>query len=330
MNDQLMRDLLHEVADDIEPADRLDAIRAATGRRTHRGWWAAGGAALVAASVVTAFALTTGGSPRRAAPDVATPAPTSTATDPVRTEGLSVTVYYAGEAPAGVRLYRERRQVDAANPVDAAVVALGLTPLDADYRTLWPADVIRDWSFDGVGDDGQIGVTVDPSVRERPASITPEEASLAVEQVVRTLQVATESSAPVQFYADGNPIDQVLGVPTSEPLAPAPDLDVLSRVNLLNPDEGQEVDNDGGLVVEGLANSFEGNVVIRVQRWEGTAVVAEVPTIAGWGGEGLYPFIERLNLFDVPAGEYVVIAQTDDPSGQGMSDTDTKRITVVD
>jgi hypothetical protein len=80
MNDLKIRDLLHEVADDVEPGDRLAAIRAATapaGRRTRRGWWAAGGAGLVAASVVTAFTLNTGGAPQTTDPDLAGPPSTS-------------------------------------------------------------------------------------------------------------------------------------------------------------------------------------------------------------------------------------------------------------
>ena len=44
MSDRI-KDLLHEVADGVDPGERLDAIRAETsgGRRTGRGWWAAGG-----------------------------------------------------------------------------------------------------------------------------------------------------------------------------------------------------------------------------------------------------------------------------------------------
>lgn len=43
-----------------------------------------------------------------------------------------------------------------------------------------------------------------------------------------------------------------------------------------------QADNDEPPVVQGT-NSFEGNVVTRVQRWEGTYVVDQKPAIAGWG-----------------------------------------------
>ena len=77
------RDLLHEVADGVEPGDRLDAIRAATPRSAYapRAGGSAGGAGLVAASVVTALALTTGGAPQtgghRTRPGPETPATTA-------------------------------------------------------------------------------------------------------------------------------------------------------------------------------------------------------------------------------------------------------------
>ena len=79
-----------------------------------------------------------------------------------------------------------------------------------------------------------------------------------------------------------------------------------------------------------MGNSFEGNIVIQVQRWEGTEVVVEVPTIAGTYEDHLFPFAERVSLFDVPAGDYLVLARTDDPTGEGRFHVDTRRITVVD
>lgn len=331
MTDQMIRQLVHEVADGVEPGDRLDAIRAATGRRTHRGWWVAGGAALVAASVVTALALTTGDAPQTRAPDPASPAPGTTAAENSSC-CRTVPVYFVGDTPAGPRLYRE---LNAGNRLDQSAETFALNAamagdaLDPDYRSPWP---------EGSAVEGYLMATESPirlnlvgDVHDRPDGMTAADARLAVEQVVRTAQAVFDNGRlPVRFLVDNQPTDQVLGLPASDPINVRPDLDVLAHVSLTTPSEGQVVDNDGGLVVEGMANSFEGTVVIRLQRWEGTAVVAQVPTIAGSGGTGLFPFIERINVFDVPPGDYVVIAQTDDPSGAGMVDTDTRRITIVD
>lgn len=322
MTDRI-KDLLQEVADDVEPGDRIDAIRAATGvRRPGRGWWTAGGAGLVAASVVTALALTTGGDAPPEEP--ATSVPTTGA--PVEVFG-----YYAGDTPDGQRLYRELRSVVAGDPFDAALIALASPPDDPDYVNLWPADAIQDVSFDGIGDDGLIGVTVDRSYATRPASMTPEQAGLAVEQVVRTLQTASASRAPVQFHADGSPLSQVLGVPTSEPLVPASDLSVLAHVSLTAPAEGQEVDNDDPFTVEGLGNSYEGNIVTRIQRLSGVVeVVAEEPTIAGTYEDRLFPFEVTFDLTTVPPGDYLVASRTDDPTGEQRFHVDDRRLTIVD
>jgi hypothetical protein len=43
----------------------------------------------------------------------------------------------------------------------------------------------------------------------------------------------------------------------------------------------------------------------------------------------LFPFEGEFDISAYPPGEYVVIAMTDDPSGNGMSHTDTKRFTVL-
>jgi len=177
MNDDRLRDLMNETAEAVEPGDRLDAIRAATsgGRRTAWVWWATGGAGLVAASVVTAVVLGGGASPQGTRPgpaDSAVPTPTSptpSATEPAPDVELSiVAVYYVGDTPDGPRLYREFRRVGAADPFGAAIAALSLVPVDPDYRNLWPADAIQDVSFDGIGDDAIIGITVDPASRPRP------------------------------------------------------------------------------------------------------------------------------------------------------------------
>ena len=70
-------------------------------------------------------------------------------------------------------------------------------------------------------------------------------------------------------------------MPTAEALAAGRDLEVLAHVSITDPLEGLLVDNDRPFTVKGVGNSYEGNVVTRIQRWEGTDVVAEKPTIAG-------------------------------------------------
>lgn len=347
MSGDRIKDLLHEVADGVEPGDRLEAIRAATtgGRRTGRGWWAAGGVALVAASVMTALALTTGGTPQRSDPDPATStSPSETATDPTspdpptELETSTVPVYYVGDTPDGPRLYREFRRLPG-DPLEAAVSAavgrtldgVGLPPLDPDYRVPWPSLTRARAALDATGDTIEIDLGGDPegSLHNR-GDLTGAEAGLAVEQLVRTAQGVVGERLPVRFLLYGEITDQVLGEPASEPLTTGSDLAVLAHVSLTAPAEGQEVDNDGGLIVDGLANSFEGNVVITVERLDDGEVLVEEPTIAGTYEDRLFPFTVRLNVVDVPAGDYLVRARTDDPSGEGRFHTDSRRITVVD
>ena len=249
MNDLQIRDLLHEVADDIEPGDRLDAIRAATapaGRRTRRGWWAAGGAGLVAASVVTAFALSTGGAPQTTGPDPAGPPPTSgtTVTDGQGTS-RPVHVYFVGDTAAGPRLFRElRSDLDPDSRVVLAIDAvLRGDALDPDYRSPWPEGVVlRQWSS---GPDG-IMVSLEGAPVDRPADMTEEDARLALEQLVRTAQeVYGQGKVPVDVQIEQQVTDTVLGVPTTAPLTGSPDLDVLAPVSLTEPSEGQKERADG-------------------------------------------------------------------------------------
>jgi hypothetical protein len=338
MSDQRIRDLLHEVAEGIEPGDRLHAIRSATapaGRRT--GWWAAGGVSLVAASVVTALALSTGGTPRSQDPDPAEPAPTRT-TAPESPRTSAVPVYYVGDTPDGPRLYREFRRMEG-DPLDAAVAAAvgrtvdgpPLAPLDPDYRVPWPPMTGASATVSSAGDVIEINLGGDPegSLHDR-GDLSDAEAGLAVEQLVRTAQAAVQERLPVRFLLYDEITDQVLGVPTSEPLTVGSDLAVLAHVSLSDPSEGTTVDNDEPFTVKGVGNSFEGNIVTWIQRWEGTDVVDEEPAIAGTYEDRLFPFEVTFDLTDVPPGDYVVSSRTDDPTGEGRFHTDSRRITIVD
>ncbi|MEO5663998.1 MAG: Gmad2 immunoglobulin-like domain-containing protein [Nocardioides sp.] len=329
-----LHELLTDAVADVEPGYALDDIRART-TPTRRRWpYAAGGAVLAIAASVAAFAVLTPDHAPRATDPGSTTSPSATATATELATDLpqqGVEVYYVGDTPDGPRLFSENRMVQAANPLEAAIAALEQTPLDPDYRTYWPAGAIESIHFDGIGGDGVFGVVLtDTSLHDRPASMDEATAQMAIAQVMYTLQKGANARAAVSFSFDHNPIDQVFGVPTSEPLTTGVVLDTLAHVSITTPSEGMLVDNDEPLVVEGVGNSFEGNIVTRIQRWEGTHVVDQKPAIAGMGEDRLFPFEITFDLTGVPPGDYVVISQSDDPSGQGRFDTDTRRITVVD
>lgn len=237
----------------------------------------------------------------------------------------TVAVYYVGDTErAGPRLYREfqRGQGDA---LTAGVAALTGTPLDGDYRTMWDAGQITSASYEGE----IIDVVVDPAVRQRPGGMSAAEARAAVEQVIYTLQAAVQERAPVQFRTADNPIDRVFGVATSEPLANAPMLDVLSHLNLTSPEQGSTVD-DGVLEISGVGNSFEANVGWEIRRGD-EVVLDGFATMAGWMEPKLFPFETTADVSDLPPGDYTLWATTDDPTGgtEGIGAmTDDKDFTI--
>lgn len=316
--------LLHDAVSDVEPTDRLAEIRRVTDARPRRlGWYAAGGAVLAAAAAVTAIALITSQTPPRADDPGPGPATSPPAPSPSQLEA----VYYVGDTPAGPRLYRYFQSPHAGEDV---LDLLTQTPADPDYRTAWAPGSFAGVTFDGPV-PGQIDVTIaKASLRERPAGMTELEAALAIEQVIYTVQAAAraEERLPVQFRFGDNPIDQVLGVQTSEPLAAAPQLDVLSLMSISDPVEGLVVSDS--FVARGVANGFEGTVACRLLNDDREAVWEE-PTIAGWGEPKLFPWELTVDLAGVPPGTYQFWCSTDDPTGgtEGRgADVDTRTVVV--
>ncbi len=337
MNDLQIRDLLHDVADDVEPGDRLDAIRAATSpgvRRPGRAWWVGGGAGLVAASAVAALVLSTGGAPQS---DGRGPAgqPTASATVPSgepTDSGMRsdvVGVYYVSDTSAGQRLFREfHPRVDRGDPALKALrAAVEGDALDGDYRSTWPrGSSVRgvERMMDGIFVDlGNVSST-------RPGGTDEEDAELAVEQLVRTAQaVYGLGKLPVHLLLDGAESDEVLGVATALPLTGAPDADVLAPVSLSEPSEGRVVKADQFVTIEGRAVSADGMVTVRVQRWQGTAVALGPATVTLSPDDGPFEsFSVDLASFKLQPGDYDVIATIQNPDG--TVDSDTRRITVVD
>jgi hypothetical protein len=353
-DDDQLRRLLSDAVSGIEPHDRLAQIRASV--RTDpevvpmsrpRSWrygviGVAATVAVIGGVAVAAGALpgpgnaddhgplatgpssshTTAGNTSSPTDVPSTSQPTVSTSQPPTS---AVAVYYVGPNAAGRPvLFREFHpglplQGDAA--AQQAVDALETQPLDHDYSTTWSTGAISGVTLNG----DTIDVTLaDGTLHDRPAGMSTAEARAAIQQVIYTVQAAYQLRAPVQFELGGNPIDQVLGQPTSEPLAQGKVLQTLSLVNISSPNEGQQV--SGTLAVTGVNNSFEGTSVIYLERNGKKYLVT--PTIGGMGGNKLYPWKVRLDLSKVPPARYTLVAQNDDPSGRGHPDQDTRTVIV--
>lgn len=331
--------LLRGAVAGIEPDERLGELRARVSRRSRRRVSLLAGSALAGAAAVFAVALAgpallssdDGGD---TADSPVASSPTGAATDddagvpsgpPVATR--AVAGYYLGDTPAGVRLFREFRSVESADQgPDASVRLLTTDPADPDYRTLWPEGAFAQAE---VGDELITVELADPSLEDRPGSMTEEEARASVQQVVYTLQAYAQERLPVQFTTAGGPVDQVLGTATVEPQTAATPIDVLSLVNLSAPDEGQAV--SGRLSVEGVASSFEANVPWTLEDDAGRTVDEGFFTADSWMGNQLHPFTGDIDLSSVEPGAYTLVVRTEDASGgtEGAGAfTDTRTIVV--
>ena len=316
--------LLHDAVEDVEPTDRLAAIRQQTRTRRTQRWYAVGGAVLATAAVVTGIAI--------AAWPSTDPGP-GQSKDPTASDSVApdppFPTYYVGDTPQGARLFRyfEPAPEGADSGVATALNLLTAVPSDPDYRTLWPEGAFAGGWIDYAGGLATVLLT-DGSLHDRPAGMSAAQARLALEQVVYTVQAQAQALIPVRFQVEGNPVDQVYGVPTSEPLSRAPELDVLALVNISNPVEGRVV--EGHFSADGLASSFEGTV-----RWElrdaGGAVVRSDYSTGTFDPEQLTEWATGdIDVSDLPAGTYTFAAATDDPSdGEGGGPTtDTRTITI--
>lgn len=269
-------------------------------------------------------------SPSTAATSI-TPSATPSASEEPAPE-QTVLAYYVGDTPHGAALYAEVHVVPA---IGEATALLQQAPDDPDYRTLLPAgSLLPEVHFDGIGEDGSYSVELtDATWTERPDGMSAEEAELAVQQLVWTVQSSplpagseepARTAAPVAFHLDGKEVSY-LGVPSGAQAEP--ELDVLAGVNVTEPAEGTAVGDT--FTASGRASSFEATVPWEIQDSSGTVVLDGFATAEGWI-EKLYPWSSEVDVSELPAGTYTFIARTDDPSGgEGGGPTeDTKRITI--
>ena len=344
--DRRLAELLSDAVSEVEPSHALDSIRERTKvtpmRRSRPYLLAAGGAVLAAAAVTTAIVLVGNNLPGDSTdPD---PADQSTASGPedpdvsesasaapVPTGAAAVPVYFVGDTPDGPRLYREFQRGEEPLFISAAASVAG-TAYDPDYGSLWPPGVsVSGVDVTGQDADARIEVSVDGAPADLPTGMTDDEAALALQQVVYSVQGALqEGRVPVQFLADGAPTDQILGQPVTDPVSNAPTLETLALVSLTDPAEGQVV-NGETVDVSGVANSPEANVLWELSSSDGGSGSGGYFTADGWMGNQLFPFSGSVDVSGLEPGEYTLTVSTDDPTGGaegGGAHTDSRTIVI--
>lgn len=237
---------------------------------------------------------------------------------------VTVPVYFVGDTPQGPRLFREFRAVPADNPLaEAAALMAAGDALDPDYRTAYP-----DGSFASIeyADGGFRVVLPDDTWTTTSGLDSSEEATLAVQQLVYTLQGVQQERVPVTVFVGESPAT-LFGVDTAAGVQAEPQLDVLGLVSITSPEEGATV--SGTFTASGVASSFEATVPWEIR--QGDKVVLDgFATAEGWMDK-LYPWEAEVDVSDLAPGEYTFIARTDDPSGgaEGAGPhEDSKTITV--
>jgi hypothetical protein len=250
--------------------------------------------------------------------------PPASPVDDATAETVVAPAYFTTQTPLGTRLAREFREVESDDPGDEllALLAAGDT-LDPDYGTLLPAGSAR--LLEG---DDTIRVEIPAEWVDRPDGLSAEDARLAIQQVVYSLQGLRQERLPVGFVRDGEPTT-MLGEP--EPVGgfvAGDQLEVLSLVNLTTPSEGQAVGET--FTASGVASSFEATVEWQVRDGADEVVLDGFATAEGWL-DRLYPWETVVDVSSLQPGTYTFVALTADPSGgeEGPGPfEDTKTITV--
>ncbi len=350
-DDADLRRLLHHAVDDVDPAPALDHIRdrtKATPMSDKRPWiyGALGAAVATAATVVAVTVLSdddttpvagSGDPTPSASSDPAEPSATAEASaepseeasaEPSKQAGEGATqvvpVYYAGRTSAGIGLFREfhRTSSDGDALFEASEEAVGGTPLDPDYFTLWgDLDVAVDFTF--TGGTAVIGLTGN-SLTERPAGLGADEASLAVQQLVYTATAALQRNVTVEFELDDRPMTTLLGVDVSKGLGRRGEAETLAPVWVTSPQDGDTVGST--FAVEGQGAFFEATVSWQLLDGAGEVVQDGFTTAEECCVMSPY----RFQVKDVAPGDYTLRVYQADTSGEpGAVETeDTKRLTV--
>ncbi|WP_139978369.1 Gmad2 immunoglobulin-like domain-containing protein [Nocardioides litoris] len=329
--DDRLRDLLDDAVRDVEPTDRLAEIRLRTRSTTRRhGWYAGGSALLAAAAVVTVAVVTFERSGVEPAPTDPVPSvgPATGGLPPAPGSvpgGTAQAVYYVGETPLGPRLFREYRSLPPERADDVVALATTDSATDPDYRTLWPS-ALDGWASRGTAAGGSLSVRLPAALVDAPAGMTGDEARLAVQQVVLTVQAAAGQVAPVAFLLPGGAAaPTVLGLPVP---AGGTDRDssLLADVNVSDPVEGTRVGE--AFTARGVAAG-----PVSWQLLDADGGVAAEGTARADGAGARRPWSVVVDVAGLPPGGYRFVAQHTDPTREPEEreqTTDTRTVVVED
>lgn len=321
-DDSELRGLLNEAVSDVHPEGGTEMIRARAKRSSAGRWVPLTLAAAVATVLVIGGAAWLGGqgddtpaaSPRAQAPS-------QNGQSPDTPRSVTLPVYYVGGTAAGARLFAETHTVEGVtgSDLDAAVQqALQAPALDPDYDVWTPtAGLVSKTSSDGTT------LTIDLTrPLPRPAGLDADAAAMVVQALVWTSDAIAHSEAPVRFTVGDQPVAQVLGVDTGEPVQKASADSVLSSVSVTTPTQGATVPTQ--FEVTGQAATFEANVVWELK--QGDRVVRNGFTTASECCT-LSPY--TFTVTAAPGDYTLVVHDTDESDGEGVGTSqDTKAITV--
>ena len=249
--------------------------------------------------------------------------PSPSPSDAPTAASASVPLYFAGDTPQGTRLFREFQRVAGDVLTETALLVAGGSPIDPDYRTLWPGG-----SVSGAAVSGEvIEVTLNADAfTGAPDGMRKGEARLAIQQMIYSLQGVQQERLPVQFVRTSGP-QRLFGIDVSKPIRQGDWMTYLAMVNVTNPAQGATVDGDT-LTADGVASSFEATVEWQILR-DDEVVLDGFATAEGWL-ERLYPWEVEIDVSSLAPGDYTFGAKTADPSdGEGGGPTtDTKEFTL--
>lgn len=261
-------------------------------------------------------------SPSASAPatSVATPSatvntfPTEPSTGPSSAAPVrAIPVYYLADVSGGPRLYRELHSLPVLNgspALTAVTEMLRGTPVDPDYRSLWPTTV-RVLSLTVSGDLATVDLSGFVSV-----GAAFEGAS--VQQLVYTVTAAEPTVHQVRLLVNGaNPPSGHFV--WSDPISRANALDTQANVWILAPTQGATVTSP--VTVWVLGTGWEGYVPLKVFR--GDTVVASTSVVTMMGG-----FAEARTTVTLEPGTYEVRAYNDNGRDDTLELWDTKTFTV--